>query len=453
MKKIYYFFNAIVFIMMGSILIITCKNAPAKKENEKAMGMIGAVQKPAAPAQPSFLFISDIHLESTQAVTRPFEHDDTGMDLWKNFLLKANAVLAQPNSPNFIIYTGDLPGHYGLGYLPAGAPRAAHDTNMVLVLDSLRQLATRNHKSLFYLPGNNDAVAGDYFPFGYGNNYTPFSLIDETKNPYPAVNINKGTTNPPYMISQPDTSMGYYSACPASGIRLIAMNTVVYTNSFFNACRGKYVNRDPLAYSDSQMVWLSAQLADAKRLGEKVYIAMHVPPGVNIHAKGSYDGNWVNEKSPTSNMNYNDWFLTIVDQYKDTCIEAILYGHTHMDELRRMYNSNDQVTAIGISCPGISPNYDNNPGFKTVTYDPASKSLLDFTTYYMSLKNSYWGNDTYTYSASFNKTSGSQSIFQQLSVMPLSTINTNMHKIFMVKNGYGSSNMQKGIEVKFTGGK
>lgn len=50
--------------------------------------------------------------------------------------------------------------------------------------------------------------------------------------------------------------------------------------------------------------------------------------------KGTDATNWA--KLPASNA-WNNQFLQIVSDYQKT-IAGVLYGHTHMDELRRLYD-------------------------------------------------------------------------------------------------------------------
>ena len=381
-------------------------------------------------SNPVFLFLSDIHLNAYDSTTPAGE--DTGMDLWANFLAKADSVIIATH-PGFIVYTGDLPAHYTCVddncYIPPAA-RDSHNTNLSTILDGLRALADRHHTPLFYLPGNNDGLAGDYYSFADEQQQTPLSLVQETTNPFPALNINSGTTAP-CMVANPHPAMGYYSALPVNGLRLIALNTVMFSH--------KYVSVDSTsADSDrvEQMNWIAAQLADAAANGQKVYIAMHIPPGLDAYSgKDMWHGSLCNE------------FLALTMQYQST-ITGILYGHTHMDEVRRLYDTTGTaITEIGISCPGVTPLFGNNPGFKVVQYDSTSKELMDFTTYYTTPLSQAWGTKSYTFSSTYGAAANT-TLFQTLSTMPLTKVDSCMSTIFTVKNGAASYNTTSGIEVK-----
>ncbi|TND10007.1 MAG: hypothetical protein FD123_689 [Bacteroidetes bacterium] len=364
------------------------------------------------------------------------------MDLWKRFLAKADSVLGNPNSPQFIVYTGDLPAHYACGEGCAGcylAPgdRASHDQDLTVILTGLRNLANKYKKPLFYMPGNNDALAGDYFSFADSLQKTPFSLVPDSSNPFPALNINRGSTQAPCMVSNPHPQMGYYSARPVEGLRLLALNTVIY-NTCFTTVDGSQQGTD----GDTQMAWIAAQLAEAKAQNEKVYIAMHIPPG-----KDAYSGKSMWAELPGQGQSWLNTFLSLTDSYQAT-IAGILYGHTHMDEVRRLYNSAGKITEVAVCCPGVTPQHYNNPGFKTVEYDAASKELMDFTTYHTTLNIPAWGNRTYTFSK-YYQSPAKTSIFQRLSSMSLPDITSAMDCTYTVRNGPAPArdSIAHGIEV------
>jgi hypothetical protein len=239
------------------------------------------------------------------------------------------------------------------------------------------------------------------------------------------------------MVSNPNPGLGYYAAYPVRGLRLIALNTVIY-NAKFKAVDGTTQMTD----GNLQMEWLSAQLADAASKKEKVYIAMHVPPGTD-----AYSGRpmW-KIQTPGENAWLNT-FLTLTAKYQNT-ISGIFYGHTHMDEVRRLYDSTGRnITTVAISCPGVTPQHNNNPGFKTVQYNPSTMDLVDFTTYYTHPGQPVWGDSSYTFSKTFAAMPG-KSIHYTLSHMTLPAVARCMNEIYTVKNGIVKHSVIKGIEVK-----
>lgn len=380
----------------------------------------------------TFLFLSDVHID-TQSDTTTYGND-TGLDLWYAFIGKVEKLLSAPNAPGFIVYTGDLPAHYRCGetcYL-APAARTTHDSNIITILSALNRVAAKYHKPIFYLPGNNDALAGDYFSFADEQQQTPLSMIRTAPGFFP----NASLGGVPGMVSNPHAALGFYSAYPVKGLRFIALNSVIY-NAYFETVDGTTQKSD----GNVQMKWLAAQLSDAEAKKEKVYIAMHVPPGTD-----AYSGNamWT---ELNNNQNWVQRFLALTTRYKAT-IAGVLYGHTHMDEVRRIYDSTGTtITEVAISCPGVTPQHYNNPGFKVVQYDAQSKELMDFTTYYTVPSAKIWGDSTYTFSSAYANTRGS-SIFDRLSNLSLSAVNNYMSFTYTVRNGAAGYNTSRGIEVK-----
>jgi 3',5'-cyclic AMP phosphodiesterase CpdA len=424
-------------MIAGSSSFTACKS---DKKKDPAIVIIDTVNvDPVIKKNPSFLFLSDIHLNS-HTPTSDYGLD-TGMILWKAFLAKADAVISDL-SPDFIVFTGDLPSHVKVwGQLPK-SNEITHSQNIEVILSGLRDLATKHSKTLLYLPGNNDGIAGDYASFADKNQQTPFSLIPENNNPYPALNTNAKGDKVPCIVSNPAPKMGYYSARPIEGLRIIALNTVIHSTNFFGAD-----GTDQLEDATQQMTWFANELKDAESKDEKAYIMMHIPPGINAYDYKKHGNNATNwAKLPASNP-WNNQFLQIVSDNQKT-IAGILYGHTHMDELRRLYDPfGSKITEVAISCPGVSPIHNNNPGFKLIQYDATSKELLDFTTYYTTPTATTWGNATYSFNQIFGYSSD-KTMYENLSSDALPNIHTKLDSIFTVMHGPAGYDISKGIEVK-----
>ncbi|MBX2907516.1 MAG: metallophosphoesterase [Taibaiella sp.] len=377
---------------------------------------------------PSFLVISDIHLDTESPATQPWH--DPGMDLWKAFQRKATEV-AKQEDVQFILFLGDLPAHYsciGGCYLAPGK-RFQHNENISQALSGLHGIAARSGKPLFYLPGNNDAISGNYYSFADQRGQTPISLAQASPLFFPAI-VPSTNTTPPCLVSNPNARLGYYAAYPVAGIRLIALNTVIYSP--------KYESADGIsqqAAGDEQMTWLAGQLEEATSKKEKVFLAMHIPPGVDYKKNAM----WSNAQP------WERQLLALCTKYQST-IAGILFGHTHMDELRRLYDTTGQyVTEVAIAAPGLSPNHRTNPAIKTVSFDPKSKELLDFTTYYTKSYTT-WSTDSYTFSNMY-KSSPKQTIYDAVKAMPIDTLRKRMQPVYSVKNNPFIFN-SSGIEVK-----
>ena len=393
---------------------------------------------------PKFLFFSDIHLNTASDSTA--YGLDTGMGLWTIFLAKVDSILGSGNAPEFAVYTGDLPAHYSCSegcYLPPNE-RQNHNKDLATILTGLRDLFTKHHIPFFYVPGNNDALAGDYYSFADENQLTPLSLVSESVNPYPALNINLSGNIAPCMVSNTHPNMGYYSAKPVEGLRIIGLNTVIYSKKFLTVDSTNQTDD-----GNEEMNWLAAELNDAEVKGDKVYIAMHIPPGTDAYKHNKTPDKssmWV--RLPNQPVSWENRFLALVSHHQ-TAIAGIFYGHTHMDELRRLYDSTGRhITAVAISSPGVTPQHNNNPGFKLVEYDKQSKAVLDFTTYYTHPTATTWGNNSYSFNRVFSFPAGN-SLYNNVCSASLTYIDRCMNRIYTVMNGVVNYDINSGIEVKY----
>lgn len=378
-----------------------------------------------AIAQPSstdkFLFISDVHLNPQSQSTN--YGDDAGMDLWGAFKAKIDTIMSGSNAPRFILYTGDLPVHNGWCSTLTGEGAAVHDTAISLVLTRLRNMSVQYGKPVFYMPGNNDALSGDYLSFTDSpSGKSPLSFINPSPLFFPKNSQGK-SKGPAYLISENKT-WGYYSAKVMPGLRMIALNTVIFNN-------GCPFNGRPQQCA-AEMRWLRSQLSAAKHAGDKVYIAMHVPPG---NSWGGGPAMW-----NTSGGVWVDTFLQMVANYSPT-ISGIFYGHTHMDEMRRLHivtpRQQDTITKIAICCPGISAQHGNNPGFKVVTYDSKTKEPVDFTTMYTPLPlEGPWQGNSYTFRQIFGCNKGT--VYSCLKDMPTINFATLVASIYNVMSNQSS---------------
>lgn len=413
-----------------------CSNNPSNKPAAASETML------AATPPPYFIHLSDIHLDSYSQNT--YYGTDTGMDLWNITYQKLDSILGSATPPQFVVYTGDLPAHN----TTQGATQSdcngesgktqtsAHLVNVKTLVGSIFALFKKYPDiPFFYLPGNNDGLRCDYCSFD--DVQQGIFLTQMAQDSLPAIHADANCGNPPCIVDS-QISAGYYSALAMPGLRLILLNSVIFGK--------KYIERDSICQLDAgnrQMTWLRGQLASASKNGEKVYLAMHIPPGMDAH---SGHPTWANISGQTPWLNQ---FLGMVDSNQST-ISGILYGHTHMDELRRLYNlSQTQITEIAISAPGISPVDGNNPGFKLVYFDPASKELLDFVTCYTTPGSTVFGDATYRFSSTFGFQPGpGKFIADSLKNMPLQTIDQAMNTIYLVKRKTASSkSTMSGIEV------
>lgn len=380
-----------------------------------------------------FIHLSDVHLNSTS--TKTDSGEDTGLDLWANAKKKLTGILNSKNPPQFVVYTGDLPAHDDMENL---------DKNIKTILTDLRNLFASNKIPFFYLPGNNDSLAGDYFSFTDSDGETPLSLVSEKTNPFPALNTAQSCGTSPCLDPDPKPKMGYYAASPISGLRIIALNSIIWGKTY-NEVDGI----SQLDAGNNQMKWLTKQLDEAAKAKEKVYLLMHIPPGIDaFSASEGSEKPWMWAHLPSKSDSWLNQFLKLSETHQAT-IAGILYGHTHMDELRLIYSPDGtKITEVAISAPGITPKYGNNPGFKTVSFDSNSKELTDFETHYSTRDALAWGDKSYKFSTYYTCGSNKSNIYDCLSAMSPDQVNKAMQNTYKVRNGNPSYDTKSGIEVK-----
>lgn len=433
MRKNLFLLVSISIVFTTGIVVFSCN--PAKTVSNNA-----ALIHTTDPGKTYFLFLSDVHLAANTTTTN--YGDDAGTALWDTFKLKINSFVNSLNPPSFILYTGDMPEHGG------NNNPDQRNKNITNVLTDLHQISAVKNIPLFYLPGNNDALGGNYCFFSDDNGKTPFSLIQQySPYPYQPFNVSKTpVANGAYMMSDANLASGYYSAKINKGLRMISLNTVIWSSQLCANCAENTDCQLQQNTGEQQMKWLQQQLKNAADSNDKVYIAMHIPPGDDAYLSRNDPSNpvamWQNP------VNWQNQFLKAISQYKQT-VAGVFYGHTHMDEFRMLYGDslNNTISQVAISCPGISARSGNNPGFKLVTVDEATKFPTDFITYYASLQPIQWQQPY-----QFSKLSGSAlnaSIYEVLTQMKPDERKKLLNSTYTVKHGSPKSFFSLGLDVKW----
>jgi sphingomyelin phosphodiesterase acid-like 3 len=173
---------------------------------------------------------------------------------------------------------------------------------------------------------------------------------------------------------------GYYSltmGAPMRDTRLIAVNDIFWSPKY-RTC----ASQPDAAAATAEMTWLKKQLAQARRLGQKVWVIGHIPPGVDpylTHVKGK---NVCRKESPEmylSSLELSDRLL----EYADV-VQLGIFAHSHMDEFRLLEpeagdRSASRAHSVAIKMvPSISPVDGNNPSFTLARVDPSSAALQNY---------------------------------------------------------------------------
>lgn len=313
-------------------------------------------------ANDNFLVISDIHLNLNSKHKMEFTPNSQTIrnDLDKPTFLKliraTNESIQQKiiSKPKFILILGDIHGH------------TKYKNNIKSSESYVFKTLTSEFKNtpIIYVFGNNDSPQRNYGKFSW-QNLSPYIIATQNaawNNGFLSNgNFCKNSQELP-CISTQNTKHGYFSAIIAPKLRLIALNSVLFSinNHFKNA-------------ASQELAWLSKQLLYAKSNQEQVIISMHIPPGYNIYNNEAF---WRRAELKA--------FKKIINHNTKTII-GMLASHTHQEEIKIYKKDN---TKIGIySTAALSTAYGNSPSVKTFDLEKSADiwHIKNYTTYKFSL--------------------------------------------------------------------
>ena len=321
----------------------------------------------------NFLVISDIHLNLNSqhlmefSPSKKLAANDLDLPTFKALIsdTRKNIKNGVISKPAFIIILGDIQGH-------ARDVKKIPETEAT-VFKVIKE--TFPNTPIFYTFGNNDALSAHYGPF------TASEKNDPLKNPYEIAMhagwdrgfLSTGTycdkeKKYPCIINE-DSTNGYYSAWIAPNLRLITLNSVLFSTK-----RQGVTQQEAL----HQLQWFEEQLKNAKMNHESSIIAMHVPPGQNILDHSAF---WMEDNLAS--------FLKIIQTYQANIV-GILGSHTHKEEIKIIRNAAGKNLAGVYYTPALSTIYGNEPALKTFYFAQQNKQwvLTNYKTFHFSMVNS-----------------------------------------------------------------
>ncbi len=345
-----------------------------------------------------FLLVSDVHfnpfydpklfpqLAATASVedwlgilaqSTPDAFNPPGTD--SNYFLLDGALAdaaARLPDPDFILYPGDFLAHGFRSLYDAVAPKPSHDDPAAFqsfvdtTIDFVGYAFFSHFGAVPLLPtlGNDDSYCGDYMVEPEGSFLAAVADL-WSGLPGPDIDVDE--------FRKTVSTGGYYTApLPApSNARLIVLNTVFFSFKYDNACGDPTI---PAALD--QLDWLEAALQDAATAGERVWLLMHIPPGINDYNTAQ------TEKVHKPAVSF--WQPALLAKYlqiveRNPVIQTAFAGHTHMDDFRviRLGGTPNLLSKIA---PAISPIFGNNPGYQIYEYEPTTGTLNNYQTYYLS---------------------------------------------------------------------
>ncbi len=295
------------------------------------------------------------------------------------FLLKSTikelSSLTTLKQPDFILILGDFLAHsFPEQYQKYSGDESKADYQSFVkkiiqyLTYQLNQAASQT--SIYPALGNNDSYEGNY-------NVKPNGLF-----------LNESAYIFSNLIKDKDASKAFKEEYPKAGyyavtlahqkLRLIVLNTVLFASKYSTFAKQQ------AAYE--QLAWLKEQLYLAEHKQQKVLLAFHIPPGIDVYLDSLMRFEIVRALFHPLfwQTSYNKEFLSLVQQYSKT-ITGILPAHIHRDTFQVLAN-NASTRLIPVSLtPSISPVYGNNPGLKVFSYDAETFQLINYDTYFCSL--------------------------------------------------------------------
>ncbi len=359
----------------------------------RSLGLLGAVglglggfAAPArgGPATTTALLLSDIHFDpfadptQVKALARarvrdwpallrahpgnaPAYGQDCDARLW-NFTLEA--VGRTGGHYAYALILGDMLAH-GFDakcrrWLPGG--RNSETAFALKVLDYVADSLSRRLPGvpLYWVLGNNDSDQGDY-------ELAPNSqlLRGLLADPAWADEIRGREAQRDFKEA------GYYATdLPGQAGPLLVLNDVFWS-----------ARRDPDASTARESVreldWLAKRLEQASRAGQRVTVAMHIPPGMDPYPVLKGHG-----AEPFLRPDANRALLALLAAHAGA-IRWLWAGHTHNDEWRVLPGTRENLALHLV--PSVSPVHGNRPCYQVLSSSEADASPRDLATYCLPL--------------------------------------------------------------------
>ena len=273
-------------LILAIIALVHCRGARSAASQE-----VPAALPAKAARDLQILVVTDTHLDPfrnrslAQALARaPFAqwpplltHDiqaplpNVGRDTNPALLFSAlRAMEREVPHPDAIFVVGDLLGHHFRESYMATVDHKDDASYHMFVDNSADLLAHALHRlypqaQILPTVGNNDGYCGDY-------RSTPRDqfLAHQAATWEPLVNLHERAAS----FRQTYASGGYYEARLANGVRVLDLNSIVFSDGYENACG------DPAAHpADEQLSWLNSRLQSSPKI--PTLLLTHIPPGID----------------------------------------------------------------------------------------------------------------------------------------------------------------------------
>lgn len=282
---------------------------------------------------------------------------------------------AEVEHASFALVLGDFLGHNFKNYFTQYSSDKSPTAYRAFVRKTMLFLNNKFAKALpgldiYPVIGNNDSYQEDYTSDPYGDFFNDMASI-----------WSRLIHNRPNQLAMYDEFpiAGYYAAdIPQQPeLRLIVLNSVLFSSK----AQGNDIDEAAL----TELNWLHGQLQHATLKHQKVIIALHIPPGIDIYASLVENPFSIVELWQSK---YTQRFQAELQQFASNIL-VILPAHLHMDWFQIL--SSGYTGKIPLSgTPAISPIVGNNPAFKAYQYSTNPARLDNFVTYFYSINNQKW---------------------------------------------------------------
>lgn len=352
----------------------------------------------ARPAEMKFLWVSDIHfnpmadpaltielkkaepaqweaiLNRTSPSTFSQYKSDTNWWLLKSSLERFPKTIRHPA---FVMVTGDLLAHD----FPQTFRSATHDDDQqhyrAFVLKTVKFLGLELQRKfpgtkIFITPGNNDNDCGNYSVEAKG------TFLHDTA----AVARQLAGGDDQFTTSW--ESLGSFNVPhpTIANARVISLNSIFLSQKYQALSFQKGCAAVTSTAAADLMRWLEENLAAAAQANQKVWLMFHIPPGIDGYSTamkrrqlGESEENCAASIVPMWAVEWTAQFDALLAKYESS-VAAVFAAHTHSDDFRVMGRE------FVLLNPAISPVYEQNPGFRVVSYSGDGR-MTDQSTYYL----------------------------------------------------------------------
>ncbi|WP_419806914.1 metallophosphoesterase [Terriglobus sp.] len=283
---------------------------------------------------------------------------------------------ARAAQPSIVLIGGDMLVHgfscrYRALLDPSGTDTAGlADFAVKTVEFQLSQLQQRFPKAQIHLAlGNNDTDCEDYALDE--NSRFLNRLVDAVAAGWTGVSPAERTR-----AKQDFKRFGSYNLPLAAAVpntRILVLDDLYLSSDYRGTCNKKSNG----ASATALLTWVGAQLAQAKRAHQAVWLLAHIPPELNVYRTYMHPHDICHGEAPATFFPSDD-FNNLIMQYTDT-VRIFVAGHTHIDEIHLLEGASAQSGSVPLKViPSLSPVSTNAPAYLLAQIDPGSAELLNY---------------------------------------------------------------------------